>query len=111
VERLKAVSDDYGASDAAAGIKELDAGMRRDFNVAIGVEVERLRDVTFSAVEWQNLHPDALRANEVLFQRFLDSHTPESMQGGVAALVAKAVQAALASSPDRGGQVSALLFS
>jgi hypothetical protein len=78
------------------GIKELDAGMRRDFNVAIGAEVERLRDGVFSAAEWQRLNPDALGAREALFQRFLDSYTPESMQGGVAALLAKPVRGGVA---------------
>ncbi|MCE5310432.1 MAG: zeta toxin family protein [Acidobacteriales bacterium] len=83
---------------AVAGVKKLDAGQRRDFVAAIGAEVERLRGGIYSAEEWQRLNPDALTPKAALFQRFLDSHTPETIQSGLNRLLSKPAQTVLASS-------------
>ncbi len=83
----------------AAGVKRLDAGLRRAFSVAIGAEASRLRDGVMSAAEWQRLNPDALTAKESLFQRFLDSWDASNIHQGFSKLLSPGVQSALGSSP------------
>jgi len=74
---------------AAAGIKKHDAGMRRDFNVAIGAEVERLRDGVIRTRWGRGKHS---------LSGSLTSQSAETMRSGVAALLSKPVRTVLASS-------------
>lgn len=80
-------------------IRKLPLQQRKAMNAAIGAEVERLRDGVVSAPEWQRLNPDALSPMEAMFQRVLDSHTPQTLPAGMGKMLSKSGQAALASSP------------
>ena len=80
-------------------IRKLPLPQRKAMNAAIGAEVERLRDGVVSAPEWQRLNPDALSPMEAMFQRVLDSHTPQTLPAGMFKMLSRDGQAALASSP------------
>lgn len=81
------------------GIKKLPLPQRKAMNAAIGAEVERLRDGVVSATEYQRLNPDALSPMEAMFQRVLDSNTPQSLPAAMGKMLSKNGQAVLASSP------------
>jgi N12 class adenine-specific DNA methylase len=109
VEQVVAeIEAEFGkSSDLAAklrvgvpAIKKLDAGQRREFMAGVNAEVDRLRAGVMSAEEWQRLNPDALGAKEALFQRFLDSHTAETIAGGFNRLLSPKVQGVLGSSEE-----------
>jgi hypothetical protein len=80
-------------------IRKLPLPQRKAMNAAIGAEVERLREGVVSAPEWQRLNPDALSPMEAMFQRVLDSHTPQTLPAGMFKMLSRDGQAALASSP------------
>jgi N12 class adenine-specific DNA methylase len=81
---------------AIPAIRKLDPAMRRDFTAAVNAEADRLRAGVFSAEEWQRLNPDALQPRQAMLQRFIDSHTPESIQSGFNRLTSPQVQEAIA---------------
>jgi N12 class adenine-specific DNA methylase len=95
-------------SAGIAAVKKLPPADRRSLAAAIGYEVERLREGVPSAEEFQaTFEPGQLEPRAAFLQRWLDSHTPDSINWEA---MGKARAAVLSASPTRDIEVPDQVF-